>query len=187
MMAELCYHIIDLVQNSASADANNIYIRLEDSISKDLIVMEIQDDGKGMDDEMQINVQDPFFTTKSGKKVGLGVPLLKETAAMCDGQFNISSVLGEGTSVSASLRKSHIDTPPIGDIKDTILTLLVSTVGVRENHIPNIDFSYSTDSGSFRLSLNEIKEEVGEVSLSHPEVLAFLRQYISENIDQISR
>jgi Histidine kinase-, DNA gyrase B-, and HSP90-like ATPase len=186
MMAELCYHIIDLAQNSATADSDNIFIRLEDSLAKDLILMEIKDDGKGMDAETVINVQDPFFTTKSTKKVGLGVPLLKEAAALCDGDFSIISAIGEGTTVRASLRKSHIDRPPVGDLKDTILTLLVSTVGPEDAKIPNVDFEYSTDSGTFRLSINEIKEEVGDVPLSHPEVLTFLRKYISENIDQIS-
>ncbi len=190
MMAELCYHIIDLVQNSVAAGAQNIYVYLEESSQKDIIVIQVRDDGKGMDAETMENVQNPFFTTKGFKKVGLGIPLFKETAQMCDGTFSITSQPGLGTTLRATFKRSHIDTPPIGDVKDTMLTLLAGTGRNTENNNSetdslNLDFTYTTDLGSFHVSLAEIKEQIEDLPLHHPEVLGFLRGYIAENIDQL--
>lgn len=191
MMAELCYHIIDLVQNSVAARAQNIIVHLEESLSKDMIMIEVKDDGKGMDAETMANVQNPFYTTKGFKKVGLGIPLFKDTSLMCDGQFYIDSTPGLGTTLRATFKRSHIDTPPLGDVRDTLLTLLIGTCGgceikPGEPYAVNLAFIYTTDIGSFRISLAEIRAEIGELPLTHPDVLAFLRGYITENIDQLN-
>lgn len=183
MMAELCYHLIDLVQNSAAAGADEIHVLLKDSAARDDIVLEIRDNGRGMDEEMVNRVQDPFFTTKSIKKVGLGIPLLKETALMCDGTFSIDSRAGEGTCIRAQLCRSHIDTPPLGDVSGTFLTLLTGhsqiQVGETDRAI-NIQITYMTDAGSFEISSADIRGHIGDLPFTHPEVIAFLRGFIDE-------
>lgn len=181
MMQELCLHIIDVVQNSVSAGSGTVRVTLKDSHKEDIILIQVADDGKGMDEQTLTNVQNPFYTTKSGKKVGLGIPLLKESALFCDGNFNMESTPGKGTSVTATFKKSHIDTPPVGDVKDTLFTTIVGTDQC------NIDITYTTDNGTFNISINEIKQEIGDdIPLTHPEVIKFLRDYINQNIDQIS-
>lgn len=188
MMAELCYHILDLVQNSAAAGSDQIEVVLEDSINRDVVVLDIRDNGKGMDGETVENVQHPFYTTKNIKKVGLGIPLLKETANMCQGEFSISSRIGKGTQVRAQLRKSHIDTPPLGDVAGTILTLLVGHSEIQTEHglhRINIKITYTTDAGSFEISSEQIREQIDDLPMSHPEVSGFLREYINEKASSL--
>jgi len=179
MMEELCYHIIDIVQNSISANSKNIKIKLKESDKEDLISIEIEDDGKGMDAETLRKVQDPFYTTKRGKKVGLGIPILKETAIHCEGSFKMESHVGKGTLVSAIFKRSNIDVPPIGKIKDTILTSIVG------NGHCNIDITYENDNGIFNISTKKIKEQIGDLHITHPYVIKFLREFIDKEITNL--
>lgn len=179
MMAELCMHMIDLVENSIRADAGTVSIILLRSQNSDSLEMKIGDDGCGMDAETAQQVQDPFFTTKSGKKVGLGIPLLKAAAEMTGGRFTLTSAPGKGTVVSARFVLSHIDTPPVGALSDTMLTLLVAHGEI------NLNFRISTDQGEFALSTEEIRQQVGDMPLSHPDILAFLRPFIEEHLGEL--
>ena len=179
MMEELCYHIIDIVQNSISVNSKNIKIKLKESDKEDLILIEIEDDGKGMDAETLRKVQDPFYTTKRGKKVGLGIPILKETAIHCEGSFKMESHVGKGTLVSAIFKRSNIDVPPIGKIKDTILTSIVG------NDHCNIDITYENDNGIFNISPKKIKEQIGDLHITHPYVIKFLREFIDKEITNL--
>ncbi len=176
MMAELCLHVIDLVENSVRARAKNINITLRRSQKADSLEMEIGDDGCGMDETTVMQVQDPFYTTKSGKKVGLGIPLLKAAAEMTGGSFVLISTAGQGTVVRSFFILSHIDTPPVGALCDTMLALLVAHAEI------NLKFKISTDNNEFTLSTEEIRQQVGDMHLSHPDILAFLRPYITENL-----
>ena len=126
MVEDICFHLIDLVQNSVAAGAAEIRLDIVESKKQNILTLEVADDGKGMDNQTMEKVQDPFFTTKSFKKVGLGIPLLKATAQMCRGDFNIRSAVGHGTAVKAELQRSHLDCPPLGNLQDTLLSLLVS-------------------------------------------------------------
>lgn len=174
-MDEISLHILDIVQNSISANATLIEIKVIDDSKNDKIEIEIFDNGVGMDDEEIKKVQDPFYTTKSYKKVGLGIPLLKQIALSCEGEFKIESKKGEFTKVYASFKKSHPDTPPIGNLKDTILTIILGS-----NNF-DIKFHYKKDNKIFELDTKEIKNTLGDVPLNHPEVIKFLRNYLEEN------
>ncbi len=178
-MAELCLHIIDLAENSVRAGAKNISIRLNQSLSTDCLDLTILDDGCGMDEETARKVQDPFYTTKSGKKVGLGIPLLKAAAEMTQGRFTLESEPGRGTTVHAHFVLSHIDTPPVGALSDTIFTQLVAHDDI------NTLFQIITDNSEFSISSGEIREQVGDMPLTHPDILAFLRPYIAENLRKL--
>ncbi len=180
MMEELSFHILDLVQNSIRAGAKRIDVFIKDSTKDDEIIIRIKDNGKGMDKETLKRVEDPFYTTKGGKKVGLGLPLLKETALHCDGSFSIKSSVGKGTGVIARFKKSHIDLPPLGNISDTILSILTSA----ENF--DVSFLIKTDKGEFKIDTKDIKKELGErVPICSPEVIRFLRNYLKEGFKKI--
>lgn len=179
MVEDICFHIVDLVQNSVTAGAGRVTIRIRDSRQDDTLTLDVEDDGKGMDAQTIENVQDPFFTTKTFKKVGLGIPLLKDTARFCHGTFAISSTVGRGTTVSAELEKSHFDCPPLGDIAGTIIGLLVSFEDV------DIRFEYHSDAGDFAVSSAEIRAEAGGMHLSHPDILHFLREYFREHLQPL--
>jgi signal transduction histidine kinase len=120
MMQELSENILDIAQNSISANAKNITIKLEESIRDDSLIITIADDGKGMSEEFLAQVTSPFKTTRTTRKVGLGISFLKEAAEIADGRFEISSRLGVGTTVKALFVRSHIDRQPVGALADTI-------------------------------------------------------------------
>ena len=176
MVEDLCFHLVDLVQNSVAAGARTIALSVREDKSRDSLTLEVADDGRGMDRPTLLKVQDPFFTSKSFKKVGLGIPLLKATSEACRGHFSIRSRAGQGTRVQARLQKSNVDCPPLGDLEATLLSLLASLDQV------NLVFSYRNDRGKFSLSSEEIRRQVGDLHFSHPEVYGFLKSYIHEGL-----
>jgi signal transduction histidine kinase len=115
-MQDLALHILDIVENSLAASARRVAILIVDDTRQDLLSIEIKDDGKGMDAEAKRRALDPFFTTRTTRRVGLGLPLLAQAAREAEGSFEITSRRGKGTIVKASFRRSHPDCRPVGDI-----------------------------------------------------------------------
>jgi hypothetical protein len=179
MVEDICFHLVDLVQNSVAAGAGAIRLSIVESKNQDTLTLEVDDDGRGMDEQTLEKVQDPFFTTKGFKKVGLGIPLLKATAQSCRGDFNIRSEVSRGTEVRASLQRGHLDCPPLGNLEETLLSLLVSLDRV------DVQFFYRSDRGEFSISSGAIRLQVGELHLSHPDVYQFLREYIHEGLGKV--
>jgi hypothetical protein len=179
MVEDICFHIIDLVQNSVAAGAGNIRLDIVESKNRDVLTLEVADDGRGMDKSTVEKVQDPFFTTKGFKKVGLGIPLLKATAQICQGDFAIHSEPGRGTEVKTNMRRGHLDCPPLGDLEETLLSLLVSLDQV------DLQFSYRSDRGEFSVSSGSIRQQVGELHFSHPDIYRFLKEYIHVGLGPI--
>lgn len=176
MVEDLCFHIVDLVQNSVAAGARTVTLALDESLARDSLVIEVADDGRGMDAATLGRVQDPFFTSKGFKKVGLGIPLLKATTQVCRGDFRITSAPGAGTSVQARLQRSHLDCPPLGDLEATLLTLLVTLEQV------DLRFSYRSERGEFSVSSADVRAQAGDLPLSHPDMFRFLKDYIHEGL-----
>jgi signal transduction histidine kinase len=129
-MKDLSLHILDIAENSISSSAKRIEIRIEEDPAKDLLTIEIKDDGEGMDEQAVQKAIDPFFTTKTTRKVGLGLPLLAQAARESGGTMELDSRPGEGTSVRAVFRMSHPDCKPIGDIYETIRALVASHLDI---------------------------------------------------------
>ncbi len=179
MVEDLCFHLLDLVQNSLAAGARNIALKVEESAGLDFVTLEVTDDGRGMDRQTLVKVQDPFFTSKGFKKVGLGIPLLKATTQACRGNFRISSRPGQGTRVRARLQKSHLDCPPLGDLQETLLSMLVSLEEV------NIRFAYRSERGEFSLASEDIRLQAGGMHFSHPDIYRFLKSYIREGLGRV--
>ena len=133
-MEDLSLHILDIAENSISGSAKRIEIRINEDQAKDLLTIEIRDDGKGMDEQTLQKALDPFFTTRTTRKVGLGLSLLAQATRETDGKVELDSIPGKGTTVKATFRASHPDCKPMGDIHETIRTLVAGH--------PGIDFLY---------------------------------------------
>jgi len=133
-MEDLSLHILDIAENSISGSAKRIEIRIDEDQAKDLLTIEIRDDGKGMDEQTLQKALDPFFTTRTTRKVGLGLSLLAQATRETDGKIELDSRLGKGTTVKATFRPSHPDCKPMGDIRETIRTLVAGH--------PEIDLLY---------------------------------------------
>ncbi len=149
-MEDISLHILDIVENSINADASKIKIKIMENISKDLLVIEIEDNGRGMKKEIVDQVLDPFYTTRTTRKVGLGLSFLAQAAEESKGDFIIKSKPGEGTKLKASFQHSHIDRKPIGDINSTIVTLITSHPEI------NFVYEYEDENGNYVLNSNEL-------------------------------
>ncbi|MEW6511735.1 MAG: ATP-binding protein [Bacteroidota bacterium] len=137
-MEDLSLHILDIVENSIRAKARNIGIRVVQDTEQDTLMIEITDDGEGMDQETAKRSSDPFFTTKGVKKVGLGLPFLAQSAEEAEGTLNVESSPGKGTTVRAVFKLGHIDRRPLGNLHETVRCLRATHPEV------NIDFEYLT-------------------------------------------
>lgn len=180
-MDELMLHILDIVENSISAGASRIEVRIEENSQEDFLALKVSDNGRGMDEATLKAVEDPFFTTKSGKRVGLGIPLLKQAALSTGGHFKIESRPGRGTQIEARFRLSHIDLPPLGDLPGTLLVLVFASEKA------DIHFSYRKNGKELTLDTREIKACLGDLPLSHPQVIKFLKEYIEERAKELEK
>ena len=179
-MNELSLYILDLTQNSVSAGAKHILIHVRIDPEKDLILVVIRDDGCGMDEAFLKRVVSPFTTTRTTRKVGLGIPMIKQLCEMCEGTFNIESQKGVGTTLSLSFKRSHVDLPPMGSLAETMLSLI--------NGSPDgVDFTFVYEFGEncFEFKTEEIRQALGdEVRLNTPDVLMWIRGYLEEGIQE---
>lgn len=175
-MRELSLNVMDIVQNSLSAGAGLVQILVTEDSQTDSLVIEIVDDGKGMTPEQVEHVVDPFYTTRTTRKVGLGVPLFKMEAEMTGGSFAITSQPGAGTTVTARFVPSSIDMIPLGDINATV-SLLIKCNPERE-----FLFERSVNGQSFTLDTRELRTVLGEgIPLDTPDVTAWIEDYLKEN------
>lgn len=176
MLERLTDHIMDIAMNSVRAGGRNVSIAVVSNKERNLLTITISDDGSGMTKDVVRAAMDPFFSTKEKKGIGLGIPLLQGAAEMCGGDFSLESSPGKGTTVRAAFALDHPDLPPLGDMKETILLLCVSNPEVR------FTFRYHDDGKEFVLDTGEIHELLGEVPISHPEVIDFLERYLDEHL-----
>jgi signal transduction histidine kinase len=169
-MEDLSLHILDIAENSVNAGADRIEIHIIEDQDKDSISLEIIDNGMGMDEETVKKALDPFYTTKKIRRFGFGLSLLSEAAKAANGSFSIESEKGEGTKIRAEFQYSHFDRQPIGDMGQTIITLILGN--------PEIDFVFihKKNSQEYRMDTGEIKAQLGEIPINSPQVLKILRE-----------
>jgi len=175
-LRELSLHLLDIAENSIAAGAKRIEISLIEDSVLDLLQMSITDNGKGMSPEMVAQVTDPFITSRTTRKVGLGIPLLKAAAEACNGFLNITSELGAGTTLTVRFQRSHIDRMPIGDLVTTMVNLIVC------NPMVHWLFEYRYDNKSAVFDDEPVKDTLGDIPLSEPEVLTCIRNMIEETV-----
>ncbi|MGE5633109.1 MAG: ATP-binding protein [Caulobacteraceae bacterium] len=180
-MRDLSLHILDLSQNSVAADANLVEITIIEDIKSDILTIKIKDNGRGMSRELLEKVKDPFVTTRTSRKVGLGIPLMLAACKRCEGELTIESEVNVGTEVTAVFKHSHIDRAPMGNMADTMVSLILSGSGGERT----VDFIYKhiVNNCEFRIDTRELKRILGEgVSLSEPEILTWIKDYINEGL-----
>lgn len=177
-MRDISLHILDIAQNAIRA--NSTLVRIDMSVDKacDDLVIVINDNGSGMSKEMLERVKDPFTTSRTTRKVGLGIPLFAASCEVTGGHLDIESELGKGTKLMAQLKFSHIDRPPLGDLAETIATLAIMN--------PLIDFAFiAKNDGAFEFDTRQIKATLGDVPITAPDVMVFIREYLKEGIQQV--
>ena len=174
-MTELSLHVLDVVENSIHAGATLIEITICAKVKNDVLMITITDNGCGMTNDVLEHVTDPFFTTRKTRKVGLGIPFFRYAALSCGGHFSITSHPGAGTKVEADFSLSHIDRLPLGDITGTMYTLITC------NTQTDFVYIYKIDDRTFTLDTRQVKEILDGIPLNTPEVLAYLKEYLTEN------
>lgn len=175
-MKDLSLHLMDIVQNSISAKAREICISLTADKQLDLLTMRIADNGEGIEESLLKDITSPFATTRTTRKVGMGISLLKASSNLAGGDLKISSKRFEGTTLEASFKISHIDRLPLGDLAETMVTLIMANADIEFV----LDLSNKTD--CFKFSTVEVKEQLKEVPITQFEVLNWIRDYINSGI-----
>ncbi len=179
-MRELSLNVLDIAQNSIRAEASLVEILVEESTEENSLLIKISDNGKGMSPEQVQSVRDPFFTTRTTRKVGMGIPLFRMAAEMTGGYFEIESELGRGTATSAFFRTDHLDFTPLGDMASTVVMLITMNL--------HIDFVYNhkRDKRGFTVDTRQLKEILGDVPLNEPSISAWIKDFIIENTKQLT-
>ncbi len=180
-MKDLSLHILDIAQNSISAEATLIEIEINEQPTDDELTITITDNGKGMTVEQVQKVTDPYFTSRTTRKVGLGIPLFKQSAEQGGGEFSITSDINVGTKVTAQFGYSHIDRPALGDTANAISLLVMSN--------PNVDFIYThtVNEESYIFDTREVKAVLGDTPINNTQVVKMINDMISENIVEIRK
>jgi anti-sigma regulatory factor (Ser/Thr protein kinase) len=178
-LEDLSLHILDIVENAVAARAKRIEILVVEEPGKNRLTIEIRDDGIGMDKEMSQKATDPFFTTRSSRRVGLGLSFLAQAAQEADGSLRVESELGKGTRVIASFQYDHIDRKPLGSMVETVMTLLFGN--------PDLEIFYMhiKEGQSFGVSSSWVKNHFKDRPLVDPEVIQGVERRLKEGLKQI--
>lgn len=182
-MREIALHLLDIAENSVAAEATVIDISVIEDLQNDRLKAAIKDNGKGMDSDTVTRICDPFVTSRTTRKVGLGIPLLKAAAEACEGYLRIQSDIGKGTKLEVEFQRSHVDRMPLGDLPGSILTLVVGNPEIHWR------FSYQAllpkSKPEFLFDSEPIKKNLEDIPFSEPEVLSYLRNLIEVGVSEI--
>ena len=181
-MQDISLHLLDTIENSVRAEARNIKVRVITDVSKNRLRIIVEDDGVGMDAHTLKMAQNPFYTSKLErvKKVGLGIPLFKQNAELTGGCFKMASEPGFGTVLTVDFGLDHIDRMPLGNLKDTLLGCIVGHPEVDFNI--NLSYSERGREQSFHFDTAAIKEELGDIPLTYPDVIEYIDQSLNQGI-----
>ena len=178
-MLELALHVLDIAENSSRAKASLIEITIGEDLQRDVFSLEIRDNGQGMDKPTMEKALDPFYTTKKVRRIGLGLPMLKQATVLTSGNFSLTSEPGRGTVVRAEFQHSHIDRQPLGDIAGVIAMLILGNPGI------DIVYTHRKNGGTYVLDTRELREGLGDVPLNNMEVLNLIRDNIREGLEEL--
>lgn len=178
-MREISLHLLDLLENSIEAGATRIDLSIVEDTGQNRLTIAVADNGRGMDAETLRRVADPFFTTRTTRHVGLGIPLLKAAAERCNGCFRITSQPGAGTRVVAEFQRDHIDRAPLGDLPATLIAAILA------DRASDIHYTHRVDDRVFELDTAEMRQVLGEVPFSHPQVREWLLDFIQEGYREL--
>ena len=178
-MRDLSLHLMDIVQNSIRAQAKLITIRMEHA-DCGVLTLVVKDDGLGMEPELLALVQNPFTTTRTERKIGLGLPLLTDNARRTGGDVQIKSTPGIGTMVTAVFQTRHIDCIPLGDIAGTMAALVAANPDS-----PDFDFLLEANGKEASLDTRVLRQALQGIMLSEPEIVIWMQTSLQEEIQQV--
>lgn len=181
-MREIALHLVDLAENSISADARTVHITIREDFRTNKLTTTVEDDGKGMDEETLKQVTDPFYTSRTTRKVGLGIPLFKASAEACGGTMKISSKPGTGTRIEATFQHSHIDRMPLGDLPATFTSLTLTHPEVHWVFTYAFNPPYKDQPRIFEFDDEQLKQTVDGLPLTHPAVISYVRSTLETGI-----
>ena len=181
MMEDLSLHILDIAENSVNAGARNISIVIREDVHLDQLTIEIGDDGKGMSAEVAQRATDPFYTTRTTRRIGMGLPLLKEAAEMANGKLEIRSVPNSGTTITATFQLSNIDRKPLGNMAETITALLAT-----ENQV-NILYRHTRGGKIVTFDSKHVENQLGDILLNSIEALSLVRTYLEQEESSLAQ
>ena len=178
-MKEIALHLLDIVQNSVKAGAAHVDIRFSLD-GNGALTMTVQDDGCGMSPEFVERVRSPFVTTRTTRKVGLGIPLLMQNAMQSGGRVDIESQEGVGTTITAVFQTGSIDCLPLGDLASTMATIIMGSPDK-----PEFSLRCASPSGEMDFSTEQIRAVMDGVSLAEPAVVQWIQESLQEEIEPI--
>lgn len=180
-MEDLSLHLLDIAENSVNAGASRVKITVIEDAAADLLLLEVEDNGRGMSEEECTRALDPFYSTRQTRRIGLGLPFLQEACRASGGDLTLTSAPQKGTKVRASFRLSHIDLKPMGDLALTLVTLIAGH--------PEIEWVYyhRRDDAEFEFNSRQFQESYPEIVINHPEVLNAIRNYIDCSLSFLRR
>ena len=178
-MKEIALHLLDIVQNSVKANASHVDIGFELDAGG-VLTMSVKDDGCGMTKEFVERVSSPFVTTRTTRKVGLGIPLLMQNAMQSGGKVEIESEPGKGTTIRATFHVSSIDCLPLGDLASTMATIIMGSPDK-----PEFSLRCASPAGEMSFLTEEIRPMLEGVSLAEPDVVQWIQQSLQEEIEPI--
>ncbi|MBQ9511761.1 MAG: ATP-binding protein [Lachnospiraceae bacterium] len=190
MMPEISLNVLDVAQNCVRAGATKVRIDVDINRAQNTLTISIADNGCGMDEDTLAKVTDPFYTTRTTRKVGLGVSFFKQAAELTGGSFAIDSKTGEGsgTTVTARFLLDSIDRMPLGDMPGTMHTLITMHERIRwQYHFSAYAEDKPKDDSSFLLDTKELKDVLGDVPFTEPEVSAYIMDSLKENSAEVLR
>ena len=178
-MRDLSLHILDLAENSVRARASLVEIGVSADENR-LITLTIRDDGCGMDEALLQRVMSPFGTTRTTRKVGLGIPLMAQNARLTGGDIDVKSQVGVGTVLTATLHGDSIDCLPLGDLPGTVVALVTANP-----ERPDFLLECSSPKGEMSFDTREVRQALGDVPLNEPEIAAWMLEAIREELEPI--
>jgi hypothetical protein len=179
-MQDLSLHILDVAENGIIAGANLVGITVEEDPKADSLAIEIEDNGRGMESDLLTRALDPFVTTRTTRKVGLGLSLFQQAARAAGGDLTVDSTPGLGTRVRVVMSHSHIDRKPLGNLAETMVTLIEGN--------PDVDFVFRhrKDGKEYQLDTREIRSELDEIPLNNPEVIRLIRENLASGLQEVA-
>jgi anti-sigma regulatory factor (Ser/Thr protein kinase) len=173
---ELALHILDIARNSLEAGATKLSVTVTERPSEDTLQVVVRDNGRGMDSQALSHAADPFYTTRTTRRVGLGLSLLKAACERCDGEFNVQSKPGKGTEIRCTLKLRHLDRPPLGDMGKAVQALAC------EAERTELCYRHRVGAKTFKIDTVQLQKELGEVPITDPRVLCWLAEFVKNGI-----
>jgi len=182
-MHELSLHILDVMENALEAGATRVELNIREDLNADRLTVVVRDNGCGMDAETAHRALEPFFTTRSTGRGGLGLPLFRAAAGQCGGNLTLESATGRGTKVMATLPYCHPGRAPLGNMTDSLIAFLLAdphVVSGRAEKAVDLKYHHQVNDRAFEFDTAVIRAELDEIPLSYPSVREWLRRFITQ-------